>query len=94
MVIALSLIKAVPGREKIVYHVLRELEGVKKIYHIFGEHDLLMILEAENKSALIKLLNYVKEIGSVNVVKTMLVEPADSYLMSNCDIGRGAVAAG
>ena len=94
MVLAMSLIKVVPGREKMAYYILKEFDGVKKIYHIFGEHDFIMILEAENKSALIKLLNYVKETGSVNVAKTMLVEPEDSYLMSNCDIGRGAIAAG
>jgi len=69
-------------------------EEPKKIYHIFGEDDILMILEAENKSLLIKLLNCVKDIGSVNSIKTMLIAPNDGYSMSTCDIRRGASAAG
>jgi uncharacterized protein with GYD domain len=87
MVLAMSLIKAVPDREKMVYHALKELDGVKKIYHIFGEHDLFLILEAENRDKLIELINYVEDMGSVNAAKTMLVAPVDGYLMSTCGIG-------
>ena len=47
MVLAMSLIKAVPDREKTVYHALKELDGVRNIYHLFGDHDILLILEAE-----------------------------------------------
>jgi len=41
MLLAMSFIKAVPDKEKMVYHSLKELDGVRKIYHIFGDHDLL-----------------------------------------------------
>ena len=94
MVLAMSLIRAVPDRETMVYHELKELDGVRKIYHIFGEHDILLILEAENRNKLIELINYVAEMGSINAAKTMLVAPVDGHLRSACDIRNDAFAAG
>jgi DNA-binding Lrp family transcriptional regulator len=94
MLLAMSFIKAVPDKEKMVYHSLKELDGVRKIYHIFGDHDLLLILEAENRNKLMDLIDYVEEMGSVNASRTMLVATAYSYLMSTCDIRNDAFAAG
>ncbi len=94
MVLAMSLIRAVPDREKMVYHELKELDGVRKIYRIFGEHDILLILEAENRNKLIELINYVAEMGSINAAKTMLVAPVDGHLRSACDTRNDAFAAG
>ena len=52
------------------------------ILHIFGDHDLLLILEAENRNKLMDLIDHVEEMGSVNASRTMLVATAYSYLMS------------
>jgi uncharacterized protein with GYD domain len=90
----MSFIKAAPDREKMVYHYLKELGGVRKIYHIFGDHDLLLILEAENRNKLMDLIDHVEEMGSVNASRTMLVATAYSYLMSTRDIRNEAFAAG
>lgn len=46
MVLAISLIKAVPDQEKVVYRALKEMGGIKNLYHIFGNHDFFLILEA------------------------------------------------
>ncbi len=94
MLLAMSFIKAAPDREKMVYHYLKELGGVRKIYHIFGDHDLLLILEAENRNKLMDLIDHVEEMGSVNASRTMLVATAYSYLMSTRDIRNEAFAAG
>jgi len=55
MVLAMSLIKAVPDKEKTLYRALKGLDGVRNVYHLFGDHDLLLILEAENKNELKKI---------------------------------------
>ena len=94
MVLAMSLIKAFPDREKTVYHTLRELEGVRNIYHIFGDHDLLLILEAENRDDLKKMLDHVGETRFVNAVKTMLLAPADGFQISPTGMGCATSAAG
>lgn len=94
MVLAMSLIKAVPDREKTVYHALKELDGVRNIYHLFGDHDLLLILEAENRNDLKKMLDNVEETRFVNAVKTMLVAPAEGHQNSSPGVGCATSAAG
>lgn len=86
MVVAISLVKAVPDQEKLVYHVLREVEGIKSLYHIFGNHDFFLILEAESMDGLNKLLNKIMEINSVGAIKSMLVRPTDGLCINICEI--------
>jgi DNA-binding Lrp family transcriptional regulator len=86
MVIAISLVKAVPDQEKLVYRALREVEGIKCLYHIFGNHDFFLILEAESMDGLNKLLNKIMEINSVSAIKSMLVRPTDGLCINICEI--------
>lgn len=94
MVLTICLIKAFPDREKTIYHALRELEGVRNIYHLFGDHDLLLILEAENRNDLKKMLDQVEETRFVASVKTMLVAPAEGLQISATGAGFTSSAAG
>jgi DNA-binding Lrp family transcriptional regulator len=73
MVLAISLIKSVPDQEKAVYHALKEMGEIRNIYHIFGNHDFFLILEAESMDSLKRLLNQIVEQNSIDAVKTMLV---------------------
>jgi DNA-binding Lrp family transcriptional regulator len=93
MVLAVLLIKAVPDQEKVVYRALREIEGIKKLYHIFGNHDFFLILEAESMNSFSMLLNKIIEINYVHAVKTMLVRPTDSIGMNACEIRNPACLA-
>jgi len=93
MVLAILLIKAVPDQEKVVYRDLNEMECIKKLYHIFGNHDFFLILEAESMNSLNKLLNKIVEINSVDAVKTLLVGPTDRFGMNVCEIKKPACIA-
>lgn len=73
MVLAISLIKSLPDQEKATYHALKEVPGIKNIYHTFGEHDFLLILEAENANDIERIQNRIAEIGAVGDVKRILV---------------------
>jgi DNA-binding Lrp family transcriptional regulator len=86
MVLAILLIKAVPEQEKLVFRALKEIVGIKSLYHIFGNHDFFLILEAESMTHLNRLLNEIYEINYVGAVKTMLVGPTDSLSMCACEI--------
>jgi hypothetical protein len=90
MVAAICLIKAVPGQERIVFRTLREVNGVKGLYHIFGDHDLFMIFEAKGIAALRRTMNDIKEMHSVNAVKTLLVDP-DGKCSIDADCSRSAL---
>jgi hypothetical protein len=85
MVLAISLIKSVPDREKVVYHTIKEMEGIKSLYHIFGNHDLFLILEAESMDRLRWLLNQIVEINSIDTVKTLLVGQTGWLDMNACE---------
>ncbi len=75
MILAVSLIKTVPGHEKIVFRALKDIAGVRNLYHIFGNHDVFMILESEGLDSLRQTLKDIDKMTSVNSVKTLLVEP-------------------
>jgi len=60
MVIGITTIKIVPDHEKAGYDALREIEGVKEIYHLFGEFDLFLILEALDRAKLDQLLEEIR----------------------------------
>ncbi|MDD1761025.1 MAG: Lrp/AsnC ligand binding domain-containing protein [Methanothrix sp.] len=60
MVIGITMIKIVPGHEKASYDSLKETDGVKEIYHLFGEYDFFLILEAADRTGLSGLLEEVK----------------------------------
>jgi hypothetical protein len=60
MVIGITMIKIVPDHEKASYVALREIEGVKEIYHLFGEFDFFLILEALDLIGLSQLLEEIR----------------------------------
>jgi len=84
MVLAISLIKSVPDQEKVVYHALKEMGGIKNIYHIFGNHDFFLILEAESMDGLKRLVDQIAERNSIDAVKTMLVGQTGRLDMNAC----------
>jgi uncharacterized protein with GYD domain len=76
MVSAISLVKAVLDRESALYHTLREMDGTKSLYHVFGEHDFILIQEAEDMERLMALLRLVEGQGDVSATRTILVRSA------------------
>ncbi|MFZ3147976.1 MAG: Lrp/AsnC ligand binding domain-containing protein [Methanothrix sp.] len=70
-----------------------EMEGIKSLYHIFGNHDFFLILEAESMSSLNKLLNKIVEINSVGAIKSMLVRPTGGLCMNICELKNPACTA-
>lgn len=60
MIIGITMIKIVPDHEKAGYDALSEIEGVKEIYHLFGEFDLFLILEALDRAKLDQLLEEIR----------------------------------
>lgn len=84
MVLAVSLIEVMPDREKAAYRTLKDINGVKNIYHIFGDHDLLLIHEAECLYSLRELLNDIEEMEFVSTVKTMVQAPTNGTQEDDC----------
>ena len=73
MVIGITMLKIVPGHEKASYDALREIDGVKEIYHLFGEFDFFLILEASNQTSLSELLTEIRAHRSILDTWSLLV---------------------
>lgn len=73
MVIGVAMIKVVPDRERSVYHAIKDIEGVLDVYHIFGEFDFFIILQAEGLKRLNLLVGEIQEISDVIAARTILI---------------------
>ena len=66
------MVKVVPGQERTVYNALREIEGIKDVYHVFGEYDFVVVLEVEGLSVLNRLVDTIREIHNVTATQTVV----------------------
>jgi len=72
MVIGVTMVKVVPGQERSVYNAIKEIEGVKDVYHVFGEYDFVVILEVDGLSVLNRLVDVIREIHNVTATQTVV----------------------
>ncbi len=78
MVIGITMIKAVPGREKTAYHALKKIEGIKEIHHLFGEFDFFVIIKAESKGMLNHLIEIIRDLEEVVETWPLLIARDES----------------
>ncbi len=66
------MVKVVPGQEKTVYNALQKINGIKDVYHVFGEFDFVVIIEVEGLSTLNRLVDTIREIDNVTATQTVV----------------------
>ena len=66
------MVKVVPGEEKSVYNQLNDIDGIKDIFHVFGEYDFVVIMEVEGLSTLNKLVDSIRDIKAVTSTQTIV----------------------
>ncbi|MBC2699649.1 MAG: Lrp/AsnC family transcriptional regulator [ANME-2 cluster archaeon] len=72
MVIGVIMVNVVPGQEKAAYNQLMNVNGIKEIYHVFGEYDFIVISEVEGLSTLNKLVDTIRESENVTATQTVV----------------------
>lgn len=72
MVVGVTMVKVVPGEEKSVYNQLNDIDGIKDIFHVFGEYDFVVIMEVEGLSNLNKLVDSIRDIKAVTSTQTIV----------------------
>jgi uncharacterized protein with GYD domain len=72
MVIGVIMVNVVPGQEKAAYNQLMNVNGIKEIYHVFGEYDFIVISEVEGLSTLNKLVDTMRESENVTATQTVV----------------------
>lgn len=72
MVIGVTMVNVSPGSEKEVYTRVKEMKNVRDIYHVFGEFDFVVIIEADSLSDLNRTVDAIREIKGVTKTQTVV----------------------
>lgn len=73
MVIGVTMLKVMPGHERSVYHVLKGKEGVKDIYHVFGEYDFFVIMQADGIARINSIVENIRDLYNVTTADKVLI---------------------
>jgi DNA-binding Lrp family transcriptional regulator len=72
MVIGVTMVNVLPGKERTAYNELNRIEGIKDIYHVFGEHDFVVIIEVEDLGHLNYIVDMIRETDDVTATQTIV----------------------
>lgn len=72
MVIGVTMINVLPGYEKAAYRELKNIEGIKDVYHVFGEYDFVIIIDVEDLTVLNDVVDKIRESENVKATKTIV----------------------
>jgi len=71
---AFILINTDSGLEKLVHEEIKSLEGVKAVYDLFGEYDLMAVVEQETDKGVAEVVSWeLRKVKGVRSTNTMLV---------------------
>jgi len=72
MVIGVTMINVKPGKEKDVYLVVKDMKNVREIYHVFGEFDFVVIIQADSLSELNRTVDDIRSTEGVTRTQTVV----------------------
>ncbi len=72
MVIGVTMINVLPGYEKAAYRELKNIEGIKDVYHVFGEYDFVIIIDVEDLTILNDVVDRIRESENVTATKKIV----------------------
>ncbi|MEM0302443.1 MAG: Lrp/AsnC ligand binding domain-containing protein [Archaeoglobaceae archaeon] len=72
MVVGVTLVNVVAGKEKEVYVKIKDIKKVKDVYHVFGEFDFVVIIHADSLSELNKTVDEIRKINGVTKTQTVV----------------------
>ena len=72
MVVGVTMVNVQPGKEKDVYNAIKKIKNVREIYHVFGEFDFVVIIQADSLSELNKTVDTIREIPGVTKTHTVV----------------------
>ncbi|SDF79410.1 AsnC family protein [Methanolobus vulcani] len=72
MVIGVTMVNVLPGSERAAFNELNRIEGIKDIYHVFGEYDFVVIIEVGDLGSLNSIVDLIRETESVTATQTIV----------------------
>ncbi len=71
---AFVLIKTDTGLEKLVHEELKSLEGVKAVYDLYGEYDIMVIVEQDTDKDVAEVVSWeLRKIKGIRSTNTLVV---------------------
>ena len=70
---AFIMIDVVPGQEKAVEAAVAKLAGVKMVYQVTGEHDVIAFVDAEPYEEFAVILSTIRQLNGVRDTDSHLV---------------------
>jgi uncharacterized protein with GYD domain len=75
MVIGVTMVNVQPGQERAAYNELINIEGIKDVYHVFGEYDFVVIMDVDDLGILNHIVDMIR--GSETVTSTQTIVGAE-----------------
>ncbi len=72
MVIGVTMVNVAPGSEKNFYLRAKEMKFVREVYHVFGEFDFVVIIDAPSLSELNRTVDEIRSIEGVTKTQTVV----------------------
>jgi DNA-binding Lrp family transcriptional regulator len=66
------MITVLPSYEKAAYRELRNIEGIKDVYHVFGKYDFIVIIDVKDLSTLNTVVDRIRESETVTATQTIV----------------------
>ncbi|MDK2826317.1 MAG: hypothetical protein PWQ63_145 [Methanolobus sp.] len=66
------MVNVLPGSERAAFNELNRIEGIKDIYHVFGEYDFVVIIEVGDLGSLNSIVDLIRETESVTATQTIV----------------------
>jgi DNA-binding Lrp family transcriptional regulator len=71
---AFVLINTDAGLEKLVHEELKSLEGIRAVYDLYGEYDLMAVVEQETDKDVAEVVSWeLRKIKGIRSTNTMVV---------------------
>jgi DNA-binding Lrp family transcriptional regulator len=71
---AFVLISTDAGLEKLLHEEIKQLEGVKEVYDLYGEYDMMAVVEQETDKDVANVLSWeLRKIKGIRSTNTMVV---------------------
>lgn len=72
MVIGVTMVNVSPGSEKKVYNEIKQMKNIRDIYHVFGEFDFVVIIQADSLSELNRTVDDIRELEGITKTQTVV----------------------
>jgi DNA-binding Lrp family transcriptional regulator len=72
MVIGVTMVNVSPGSEKKVYNEVKQMKNIRDIYHVFGEFDFVIIIQADSLSDLNRTVDEIRSLSGITKTQTVV----------------------